>query len=97
MLQRCGLALVAVLVLAVGLPAEEFKGKLKYLNAKKATMTIVVGKKDVEFNIPLTAKVVDSEGKDLKGRLLDLKGGEDLVVVTDKDGDKDVVKEIRRK
>ena len=97
MFQPFGLALVAVLILAVGGFAGEFKGKLKYLNAKKATLTIVVGEKDVDFTVPLTAKVLDSEGKDLKGRLFDLKGGEELTVVTDKDGDKDVVKEIRRK
>jgi hypothetical protein len=97
MLQRFGIALVAVLILAVGVLAEDFKGKLKYLNVKKATMTIIVGEKDVEFTIPLTAKVVDKEGKELKGRLYDLKAGEELIVHTEKDGDKDVVKEIRRK
>jgi hypothetical protein len=97
MVQRFGIALVAVLILAIGVLAGEFKGKLKYLNVKKATMTIIVGEKDVDFTVPLTAKVLDKEGKELRGRLYDLKAGEELIVVTDKDGDKDVVKEIRRK
>lgn len=97
MLHRLGIALVAVLILTVGVLAGEFKGKLKYLNAKKGTMTIIVGEKDVDFMVPLTAKVLDREGKELKGRLYDLKAGEELTVLTDKDGDKEVVKEIRRK
>jgi hypothetical protein len=97
MIHRFAIALVAVLILAVGVMAGEFKGKLKYLNVKKATITIVVAENDVEFMVPLTARIIDREGKELKGRLYDLKAGEELTVVTDKDGDKDVVKEIRRK
>jgi hypothetical protein len=97
MVRRFGVAVLAVLILTVGVLAGEFKGKLKYLNIKKGTMTIIVGEKDVEFMIPLTAKVVDQEGKDVRGRLDALRGGEELTIVTEKDGDKDVVKEIRRK
>jgi hypothetical protein len=97
MFHRVLSALLALVLLAAGVLAGEFKGKLKYLNAKKATMTIIVADKDVEFMVPLTAKVVDKEGKEVKGRLYDLRAGEEVTVVTDKDGDRDVVKEIRRK
>ena len=45
----------------------------------------------------LKLDVVDKEGKELKGRLYDLKAGEELILVTEKDGDKDVVKEMALK
>jgi len=97
MVRRFGVAVLALLILTVGVLGGEFKGKLKYLNIKKGTMTIIVADKDVDFMIPLTAKILDREGKELKGRLDALKAGEEVIVITDKDGDKDVVKEIRRK
>lgn len=95
---RCYLAAVlALTLLAVGVLGAETKGKLKYLNVKQGKVTIVVGEKDLEFMVPATAKVVDGGGKDLKGRLYALKAGDELTIVTEKDGDRDAVKEVRRK
>lgn len=97
MMHRSIAACLAVALLAVGVFGAETKGKLKYLNVKKGTMTIIVGEKELEFMVPVTAKVVGGDGKDLKGRLNALKANDELTVVTDKDGDRDVVKEVRRK
>lgn len=97
MILRFVAALLAVALLAVSGLGAEFKGKLKYLNVKKEKLTLVVGDKDIEFTVPVTAKVLGGDGKDLKNRLYALKGNDELTIVTEKEGDRDVVKEVRRK
>jgi uncharacterized protein YjdB len=102
MFHRLVCALAVLAFTAVGLLAGETRGTIKFLNVKKGSLTITVtdkekNTKDVDFMVPATAKVIDNEGNELKGRLKALKAGDVLIVTTEKDGDKDVVKEVKRK
>ena len=90
--------LLAVLVLLVGvgvLMAAESKGKFKA--AKKGTITITVGGKDVDFKTGKGMKVYDGDTevtkKDRKKLMQGLKAGDDVIVIHE-DG---VVKEFKVK
>ncbi|MBY0522464.1 MAG: hypothetical protein K2R98_03660 [Gemmataceae bacterium] len=97
MLHRFAITLLAILVLSLGVLADEIKGKVKLLNVKKGQLVIVVGEKEKEFMVPERAKVTDNDGKELPGRLKALRAGDEVTVVTGKDGDKEVVQEVKRK
>jgi len=100
MCHRFAISLLVVVLVAAGVFAGETKGKIKFLNVKKGTMTLTVGdkgEKDVDFVVPSSAKVVDADGKELPMRLKVFKAGDEVIVTTGKDGDKDVVTEVKKK
>jgi uncharacterized protein YsxB (DUF464 family) len=87
-------ALVAFTVVAF---AEEYKGKLKSVDADKGTITVTIGDKDQEFKVPATAKITAGK-KDIDNGLKKLgkKGvGAEVTVVTEKKDGAETVTTLR--
>ena len=76
---------LALLLAAGGLLAEEIKGKVKSVDAEKMTITVTVGDKDTTFT-------VGDKVKNLKG----YKEGDSVTLTTKKDGDKETVTAIKK-
>lgn len=69
MLRLSCCACLALLALAGLVVADQVKGKVKSVNAEKGSVTVTVGKDDREFAVAASAKVLGSDGKELKDRL----------------------------
>lgn len=93
------LFVLAFAIVAAGLYAAEYKGKIKSVDADGDKITITVEDKDVTLSVDKEVKVVG--GKDgttaLKGGLKAkaLKANANVTVTTEGSGDKEVVKEIK--
>jgi len=96
MFRKLCCSLVALLFVAVSVMAAEYTGTVEKINPKKGEVTIKVKDKSMDFNIPGTAKVLDKDGKALKGkkRLAGISTGSEVTVTTEKKKVKDVKKEI---
>jgi len=84
---------VVVFVLFVGVAlAAEIKAVVKSVDADKSTITVTVDDKDQTIKVDKDVKVaVGKKAKELK----DLKEGQKVLLITDGEGDKAVVKEIK--
>lgn len=89
----------ALLFVAGGLFAAEYKGKIKSVDSEKNTITITVEDKDVTLNVDKEVKALGGkDGKtELKGGLKskDLKAGTAVIITTEGEKEKEVVKEIK--
>lgn len=88
------------LFLCIGLlVADEAKGKVK--KSEKGTITVTVDGKDVDYKVGKETKVIrgsdEVKGKDRGKALKELKEGDEVTIVFEKDGDKVVVKEVKLK
>ncbi len=100
MLRKFVVSALALVVCTVGLLAEEYKGKVKSVDVDKNTITVTIDDKEKTFTINDETKILNPAGKDMKGRLKSKqfeKAGAQLTIVTEKKGDKEVVKEIKLK
>jgi hypothetical protein len=105
MLRKTLCSLVALLLVATVALAAEYKGTVKKINAKNGDMTLTVkdgdNDKDKDFTIPPLAKIVDGDGKELKGkkRLATISSGTSLTVTTEKkkvgDEEKEVITQVK--
>jgi hypothetical protein len=100
---RTVLALLALCVLAVAVSAAEYTGAIDKINAKTGAISIKVGDKVSDFDIPFSAKVYDETGKESTGkkRLGIFKPSDEVVITTEKkkvgDVDKEIVIKVERK
>jgi hypothetical protein len=92
MLRTFVAAVVALVLVAGGLLAEEVKGKVKSVDAEKMTLTVTTedGQSHV-INLDNNTKLTDTKGKDLKAgvKSKSLKPGTEVTVTYEtKDGQK---------
>jgi hypothetical protein len=99
------LSVVAVLIVAAGLSAAEYKGKLKSVDADKSTLTVTVTVDDKDKDVTIkvnddtkfttkSKKQADKLASDkLKFKAFS-KGGQMVVVTTTGEGDKEVATEV---
>ena len=95
-------ACVLALTLAVA-SGDEFKGKVKKLDADKNTITITVDDKDQTFDVSKDTKIVGLYGKKLKkaiqenvpGGLSGVKEGVAVSLTTEKKDGKDVLIQVK--
>jgi hypothetical protein len=99
-------SVVAVLVAAAGLFAGEYKGKIKSVDADKSTLTVTVTvddkDKDVTLKVNDDTKFTTSNKKQADKLASDKlkfkafqKGGQEVVVTTTGEGDKEVATEVK--
>lgn len=95
-MRRCLLALVALLLSVLPALAAEYKGQVKSVDASKGTITVTIDDKDKTFNVANDVKVMAGK-KELKKKLQakPFDKTPKVTLVTDGEGDKEVVKEIR--
>ena len=94
---------VAVLFFFTALAvAAEIKGKVSKVDAENNKITITVDDKDQEFSITKDTKIIGSKGGEVKNGLKSkafsekaLKRGITATITTEKQGDKEVVKELK--
>jgi hypothetical protein len=89
-------ALCSLLLLTLVVWSAEYKGKVKSVDPDKNTITVTVDDKDKTFNVTDDAKITRGD-KDVKKRLKAKFWGDspNITVVTDGEGDKEVVKELK--
>ena len=94
-------AVLALLLAAGGLLAEEIKGKVKSVDAEKSTITVTVGDKDTTYNVAKFASIY-TLGKGKKAQPMDITGGlkgvgegADVTLTTEKKDDKDQVIKVQ--
>ncbi len=91
-------ALVALVICAGSLLAEEIKGKVAKVDAEKNTLTLTVNGKDQTFPIDKEAKFLTSGKKkqlqDLPGGLSGVKEGTEVTLTTEKKDGKEVVTKV---
>ena len=101
MFRRSACVLVGLLFLVAAVSAEDYKGKVAKVDAKKGNLTVKMGDKTMDFEILFSSKIFDKEGKESTGkkRLAILTTDADVVVTTEKkkvgDVDKDVVTKVQ--
>src|SRR5262249_54988140 len=95
-------ALVALVLCAGGLLADELTGKVKKVDTEKNTLTVTVADKDMNFEIPKDTRIQGLVGKgkkatyqDLAGGLGAIKEGKDVLVLREKKDGKEVVTQVR--
>jgi hypothetical protein len=90
-------AALLVTLCAVASQAEQLKGKIKNVAPDKNTVTVTVGKTDQQFTISADAKILSAGGKDMAQRLQAklFQPGVQVLVTTDKQDGKDIVKELK--
>jgi hypothetical protein len=93
---------VAVLFVATGLFAAEYKGKVKSVDTDKNTITVTVDDKDVTVKVNDDTRFTSAKKKladQLAAAKLTFKGfkegGQDVVVTTTGEGDKEVATEVK--
>jgi hypothetical protein len=89
---------LTLVVFALGALAEEYKGKIKSVDADKGTLTVTVGDKDQEFKVPAGAKITAGKREiqdGLKAKLFGKAAGSEVVVVTEKKGGTETVTEVK--
>ena len=89
---------LAALVIWAGLAlADEFKGKIKKVDADKGTVTVVADGKDHTFTVPPTAKFYTAKDTALKGGLKDkqLKQGAMVTITCETKNGKEGVTQIK--
>jgi len=91
--------LAVVLFAVVAVSAADYKGTVEKIDTKSGSVSVKVDGKVQSFAITFTAKVFDSGGKESTGRkrLEIFKAGDDVVITTEKKGDKDVVTKVEQK
>ena len=102
-MSRRVVAAVAVLYFFTALVvAAEIKGKVSKVDAENNKITITVDDKDQEFTITKDTKIIGSKGGEVKNGLKSkafsekaLKRGITATITTEKQGDKEVVKELK--
>ncbi|HMF12768.1 MAG TPA: hypothetical protein VKE94_10695 [Gemmataceae bacterium] len=102
-MSRRVLSAVAVLLAVVAfVAAGEFKGKITKVDPDNNKFTMTVDEKDQEFTVTKDTKFTSAKGNEMKGALKSkafsekrLKEGVPATVVTEKVGDKEVVKEVK--
>jgi hypothetical protein len=92
-------AVVVIGLCALPVRAEEIKGQIKAVDADKGVLTVTVGEKDQEFQIPAEAKIRVTEAvqvRDAKDGLKDpdVKKGFNVKITTEEKDGKIVVKEV---
>jgi hypothetical protein len=93
---RSILAAVVALAFCVSLAlAEEVKGKVKQTDPDKFTITVTVDGKDKTYPVDMSAFVITAQGRNFKGGFKALKGGEDVIITTNKKEDKEIVGVIK--
>ena len=82
--------------------AAEIKGKVSKVDAENNKITITVDDKDQEFSITKDTKIIGSKGGEVKNGLKSkafsekaLKRGITATITTEKQGDKEIVKELK--
>jgi hypothetical protein len=89
-------ALCSLLLLGLVAWAAEYKAKVKSVDPDKNTITVTLDDKDKTFNVSDDVKVtVGGEEKKKKLKVKALNNSPDVTLVTDGEGDKEVVKEIK--
>lgn len=93
--------LFALAIFALGGFADEYKGKIKSVDAEKGTLTVTVGDKDREFKVPATAKFTAGK-KDLAEGLKSKQFakankviGLEVTIVTEKKEGTETVSEVK--
>jgi hypothetical protein len=103
MLRLFASTVVVFLASSAVLVAAEIKGKITKVDAEKNTITVTIDTKDQEFTLTKDTKIVNNKGKDikdgLKGKVFQnekaLKKGIAVTLTTEKQGDKDVVTQVK--
>jgi hypothetical protein len=95
-------SVVAVLFVAAGLFAAEYKGKVKSVDTDKSTITVTVDDKDVTLKVNAdtkftseNTKIADKLGADKLNFKGFKKGGQNVTVTTTGEGDKEVATEVK--
>jgi hypothetical protein len=94
---RCLAAVCSLLLLGLVVWSAEYKGKVKSVDADKNTITVTIDDKEKTFNVGDDVKVTRGD-KEVKKKLKATKLWEKspaVTIVTDGEGDKEVVKEIK--
>jgi hypothetical protein len=89
-------ALCSLLLLALVVWSAEYKGKVKSVDPDKNTITVTIDDKDRTFNVSDDVKVTQGDKekkKKLKAKVF--ADSPNVTLVTDGEGDKEVVKEIK--
>ena len=96
MFRKLCCSVVALTFVVATVMAAEYTGPVEKINAKSGSVTIKVKDKSMSFDIPPVAKVIDKDGKALKGRkrLAGISAGTELTITTTPKKVKDVEKEI---
>src|SRR5262249_7704585 len=102
-MSRRVVAAIAVLFFFTALAvAAEIKGKVSKVDAENNKITLTVDDKDQEFTITKDTKIIGSKGGEVKNGLKSkafsekaLKRGITATITTEKQGDKEVVKELK--
>jgi len=73
MLRSFASALIGLLILATGLPAQQDiqRGKVKRVDADKGTITITTDGKDLDFTVTDDTRIMGADGREVKDRLKD--------------------------
>jgi hypothetical protein len=89
-------AVFALALLAGGLRAEEYMGKIKKVDADKGLLTVTVKGEDKDFTVS-DAKLLGPAGKELKNGVKNkaVKEGANVTVTTEKKGGKEVVTQVQ--
>jgi hypothetical protein len=89
-------SLAALLLVAGAASADVIKGKVKSVSDTKITLT--VDDKDKTYDVAKEVKVVQPGKKntvtDVTGGMSAVKTGDEVTITTDKQGDKETVKEV---
>jgi ribosome maturation factor RimP len=89
---------LTLVVFALGALAEEYRGKIKSIDADKGTITVTVGDKDQEFKVPATAKVLRGKKEvadGIKDKRFGKAVGSEVTVVTEKKDGAETVTSIK--
>ena len=93
-----GTVVVALVICAGSLPAEEIKGKVAKVDAEKKTLTLTVDGKDQSFPIDKEAKFLTPGKKkqlqDLPGGLSGVKEGTEVTLTTEKKDGKETITKV---
>ena len=102
MYRRVLSAIAVLLAFAAFIVAGEIKGKITKVDPDNNKFTMTVDEKDQEFTVTKDTKFISAKGNEMKGALKSkalgekrLKEGVPATVVTEKMGDKEVVKEVK--
>jgi hypothetical protein len=102
MSRRVFAALAVLFVFTAFVVAAEIKGKITKVDAENNKITVTVDDKDREFTLTKDTKIIGKKGGDIKNGLKAkafndkaLKKGIQATITTEKDGDKEIVKEVK--
>jgi hypothetical protein len=102
MSRRLLAAFAVMFVFTAFVVAAEIKGKITKVDAENNKITVTVDDKEKEFTLTKDTKITGKKGGEIKNGLKaktfnekNLKKGIQATITTEKDGDKEIVKEVK--